>query len=90
MPTPVTHPGSEYAKYIGAWALLHLGVFPSKVPGVYRCAIYEWFDRKPLYVSVTDISLNDSKSEAERAAAHLVGSRAGKPDGDDEWPDKER
>jgi hypothetical protein len=60
--------------------MLHLEVFPSKTPGVYRCAVYEWFDRRPLYVSGTGSSLEDAKKEAEQEAARLAGYTS-----DTEW-----
>jgi hypothetical protein len=62
---------TEQARYLGARALLHLEVFPSKVLGLYRCAVYDWFDRKPLFVSGTDSSLDDAKAEAGRVRCDL-------------------
>ena len=46
-------------------------VVPSKVPGVYRHAVYDWFARQPPYLSGTGRTLGDAKNEAE--LAHLVG-----------------
>lgn len=62
---------TEYARYLGATTLLHLRVYPGKAHGLYRCTVYEWFDWTPLYVSGTDRSLSDAKSEAEREAAQI-------------------
>jgi hypothetical protein len=73
MTTPKIQPGSEHAKYLGATAMVHLRVFPGKILGLYRCAVYEWFDRMPLYASGTDRPSEEAKIEAEREAARLVG-----------------
>lgn len=80
MTTPTTQPGTEHARYLGAITVVQLRVYPGKIPGLYRCAVYEWFDKKPLYVSGNDSALEDAKSEAEREAARLVGYT-----GDTEW-----
>ena len=80
MTTAKTLPGCEYAEYPGATAMVHLKVFPGEIPGLYRCAVYEWFDNRPQYVSGLDSSLDDAKSEVEREAARLVGYA-----GDAEW-----
>jgi hypothetical protein len=75
-------PASEHAEYLGARAMLYLEVFPSQGPNLYRCAVYEWFDRKPLFVSGSESSLEDARNEAEREAARLVGYAGS----DVEWP----
>ena len=74
MSIPATREGgTEHAEYLGARAMLYLEVFPSKRPGLYSCAVYKWFDRKPLFVSGSESSLEDAKKEVEREAARLVG-----------------
>jgi hypothetical protein len=54
----------EHGEYIGATAILHLEVLPSATRGLYRAAVYDWFDRKPLYISGSDSSLPDAKADA--------------------------
>jgi hypothetical protein len=66
--------GSQHATFYGATGLLRLEVFPSNAHGLYRSAVYSWFDRRPLFTSGSNLSLIDAKTEAEIQAAHHMGS----------------
>ena len=70
----------EHAVYYGATAMLKLKVFSSQIPGLYRCAVYAWFDEKLLFVSGSDSSLVDAKGEAAREAERHAGVVAGEID----------
>lgn len=61
------------AEYVGATAMVRLEVFRGGVPSLYGCAVYDWFDRRPLYVSGSDLTLIDAKVDAEQEAKRYAG-----------------